>query len=68
MKDPKLSMGRKCYIRKDSRGATLPETCVNPVWATGMAADPDRLTGFIEAERPYAGRAENNNGSLSRLA
>jgi phosphoserine phosphatase len=24
-----------------------------------MAADLDRLTGFIEAERPHTGRAEN---------
>lgn len=64
MKDPKLSMGHKCYIRK--RGATLSETYVN--LATGMAADFDRLTGFMEAERPYTGRTENNDGSLSRLA
>jgi hypothetical protein len=25
-----------------------------------MAADLDRLTGFIEAERPHTGRAENS--------
>lgn len=58
LKDPKqqLSIGHKCYIRKDSRGATLLETCVN---LGGMAADLDRLTGFIEAERPHTGRAEN---------
>lgn len=57
-------MGHKCYIRK--RGATLSETYVN--LATGMAADFDRLTGFMEAERPYTGGTENNDGSLSRLA
>ena len=59
LKDPKqqLSIGHKCYIRKDSRGATLLETCVN---LGGMAADLDRLTGFIEAERPHTGRAENS--------
>ena len=66
MKDPKLSMGHKCYIRK--RGATLSETSVN--LATGMVANFDRLTGFMfmEAERPYTRRTENNDGSLSRLA
>lgn len=66
LKDPKqqqLSIGHKCYIRKDSRGATLLETCVN---LGGMAADLDRLTGFIEAERPHTGRAENNNGASRR--
>lgn len=31
-----------------------------------MAADFDRLTGFMEAERPCTRRTENNNGSLSR--
>ena len=55
-------MGHKCYIRKDSRGATLSETYAN--LATGMAADFDRLTGFMEAERPCTRRTENNDGSL----
>lgn len=60
-------MGHKCYIRKDSGGATLSETYVN--LATGMAADFDRLTGFMEAERPtlYDTRRTENRGWLDEL-
>lgn len=69
LKDPKLSMGHKCYNRKDSRGATLFfQRLISVNLATGMAADFDRLTGFMEAERPCTRRTENNDGSLSRLA
>ena len=37
----------------------METTMLNCVNLGGMAADLDRLTGLMEAERPHNGRAEN---------
>lgn len=60
-------MGHKCYIR-NVKGVLLfqSQKLIAVNLATGMVADFDRLTGFMEAERPSTRRTENNDGSLSR--